>query len=560
MTDFKKKIAEILGTLLDIPEDEIVDSLEIPPDSAMGDFAYPCFSAAKKLKKNPAMIASEITRDLQKSDFIEKIEQKGPYVNFFLDKGSIAKAVLHAKSTQHVKKQTILIESPGPNTNKPLHLGHIRNGLLGLSLRNILKKNGYTVHNVDIINDRGIHIAKSMLAYQMFGNGEKPTVKTDHFVGKYYVLFNTKASEHPEMEQAAQALLRKWEDGDKKTIELWKTMNTWCIQGMQETYKKLGLIIDRPYYESEHYKEGKQLIMEGLKKGIFSRDEDGSICIDLTDEELDKKVLLRADGTSVYITQDIALAKKRFDDYHMDRMIYVVGNEQEYHFKVLFKVLKKMGFSFADQCFHLSYGMVNLPEGKMKSREGTIVDADDFIESITQLAEKEIAGRHPGLGKSEGRKRAEKIALGAIKFFMLKYDPAKDFVYNPKDSLSFEGETGPYIQYTHARICSILRKYGSTLPKAADYKHLTNDEEKQLLQILMDYEGTILAAAEHYKPSLITRYLLDLSQAFNNYYHKHQVLKEEAEIRDARILLLMKIKEVLHDALTILSIEPLEEM
>lgn len=567
MTKHTEEIAILISKNCDFNTENIVKLIEIPPDSTLGDYAFPCFSLAKQFKKNPAQIATELKEKIEKDiiknkklKIIKKIEVKGAYLNFFLNKTIFIEQVLKQKNDFKGNKKIILIESPGPNTNKPLHLGHVRNGLLGLSLRNILQKTGNKVINVDIINDRGIHIAKSVLAYKKWGNNKEPNKKPDHFVGDYYVMFNKMLSNNPELETEAQDLLKKWEQNDTETIKLWKKMNGWCIKGMFETYKKLGLIIDKTYYESEHYDKGKSIILEGVKKGLFVKDEKGAIIINLEKYGLDKKVLLRADGTSVYITQDIALAGKRYEDFRMDEMIYVVGNEQNYHFKVLFIVLDKLGYRFAKNCYHLSYGMVNLPEGKMKSREGTIVDADDFMDEIIELSKKEIIIRHENLKESEISKRAEKIALSAIKFYMLKFDPLIDFVYNPKESLSFEGETGPYIQYTHARLNSIIKKFGKKIPTKIDYSCLQEKEEHELITIISQFKSEIETAASQYKPSLVARYLIRLCQLTNNYYHKYQILKEEKNKRDARLKLIVKIKEIISEGLSLLGIEAINEM
>jgi arginyl-tRNA synthetase len=551
---FEREIKNILKKLTKLKE----VPLEKPP-SNLGDYAFPCFILSKKLKKKPHDIAKDLAKKIKKDKIISKVEVKGPYLNFFIKKDLYVEEVLKQKIFFNKTKKTVVIESPGPNTNKPLHLGHIRNGLLGLSLRNLLKKTGNKVINVDIINDRGIHISKSMLAYQKYGKNQKPNIKKDHFVGKYYVLFNQKVKENPQLEKEAQELLKKWEKRDPKIMKLWKQMNEWCIEGMQQTYERLGLKIEKAYRESQHFDKGKKIVLAAFKKGVFKKDPEGAIIIDLEKNKLGKKVLLRADGTSIYITQDIALAKKRYEDFKMNKMIYVVAREQEYHFKVLFKVLQALKFPFSKACYHLSYGMVNLPEGKMKSREGTVVDADDLIDEMKEAAKKELKKRYK-LKEKELDKRAELIGLSAIKFYILKYDPVKDFVYDPKESISFEGETGPYIQYTHARINSILTKYGDAVTKKVDYSLLKEKEELELIKLIGEFKSKIEESAHHYKPSIIARYLLDLSQAFNNYYHKHQILKSKINIRKARILLVSKVKDVLKEGLSLLGIDAIDIM
>jgi len=459
--------------------------------------------------------------------------------------------------TKKIKK-TVLIESPGPNTNKPLHLGHLRNMSLGISLSNIYNFLGYNVKNVDVINDRGIHICKSMLAYKKFGKNKEPDKKSDHFVGDYYVLFNKKLKDDPNLEKESQDLLEKWEKNEKETRDLWKKMNKWAVSGMFETYKRFGIRIDKPYFESDTYLKGKEIVMDGLKKGIFEKDDDENVVVDLTKKHLGKKVLIRANGTAVYITQDIALAGLRYKDYKMDKMIYVVGNEQIYHFKVLFNIFNMLKFPFAKNCYHLAYGMVNLPEGKMKSREGKVVDADDLMDEMVNLAEKEIRKRHKDLSKKEIDKRKEQIGLGALKFYMLKNDAMKDMMYNPEESIKFEGETGPYVQYAHTRINSILAK--AKLPIKADYSLLKDELELKLITLISQFPDKINEAAQSYKPSVIANYLIELSQYFNSFYTKLPVLKAEKGVKEARLHLILAIKRVLKNGLNLLGIEAPERM
>jgi len=472
-----------------------------------------------------------------KSNLIERTEIKGNYLNIFINKSKFIEETLKDIDKDYGKenqKKTILIESPGPNTNKPLHIGHLRNMALSISLSNIYKKLGNKVINVDIINDRGIHICKSMLAYQLYGKNKKPNKKSDHFVGDYYVIYSQKKI----LDEKAQEMLVKWEKGDKETIALWEKMNKWAIDGMYQTYKEFGLKINKTYHESQYYNKGKNIVLEGLKKDLFKKDKEG-VVIDLG-KNLGKKVLLRADGTSIYITQDIYLAKKRYEDYKFDKLIYIVGSEQIYHFKVLFEVLKKLKYKFADNCYHLSYGMVSLPEGKMKSREGKVADADDLIENTIELA------------KKKNKKTSKIVALAAIKFLLLKYDSKKDFIFKPEEALSFEGETGPYIQYTHARINSILKK--SKPSNKIDYKKY-NQEEFQLIKKLSEFPGIIKDSAIKYKPNLLCNYLIQLSQLFNTYYSKYEI-KTSKE----RTLLITKIKQILSTGLNLLGIEAPESM
>jgi len=454
-----------------------------------------------------------------------------------------------------------MIEYSQPNTNKPQHLGHVRNDLLGMSLSNILQWTGYKIIKANLINDRGIHICKSMLAYQKWGNNQEPDVKGDHFVGKYYVMYAQKLKENPDLEKEAQDLLVKWEAGDKETIDLWKKMVDWCVKGFDQTYKDLGIEFDKVYFESQIYKEGKDIILDSLKKGTVTKDKKGAVIAEL-EPDLPNKVLLRSDGTSIYITQDIGLAVKKFKDYKLDKSIYVVGSEQNLYFKQLFAVLDLLGYPGVEKCYHLSYGMVYLPEGKMKSREGTVVDADDLITEVKDLSREELKKRYKEITEDELEKRAEQIGMGALKFMLLKQNPERDMTYDPKESISFEGETGPYLQYSHARICSILRKNETkdTKQEDIDFSLFKEKVEFNLINKLFTYKQVVEDAANQYKPSLISRYLLDLTQLFNEFYHSCPVLKAEDNLKKARLLLIDKTKHVIKDALSLLGIDAPERM
>lgn len=561
----KTLVAEQISKITEQDSSIIIGLLEKPPSVEFGDYSFPCFSLAKELKKSPLQIASEMAESLSSdSNLFSKVESKGGYVNFFIRPEVYARHVLltHPKLGTE-KPEIICIESPGPNTNKPLHLGHLRNMLLGQSVRNILSNAGNKVYSVDIVNDRGVHICKSMLAYKLHGAGKTPESegrKGDFFVGDYYVDYANMEKENPNVEKEIRKMLLLWESRDRETLELWIKMKDWCLDGFKETYNNFGLKIDKAYYESEHYEKGREIIMKGVREGIFNKDEDGSVYADLSGVGMDKKVVLRADGTSIYITQDIYLAKQRFDDFKMDRMVYVVASEQNHHFKALFEILRQLGYSFADKCYHLSYGMVNLPDGRMKSREGTVVDADDFRQEVIGLAREELLKRYPELSSEEIEKRANIIGMGALRFFILKFDPAKDMVYNPKESVSFEGETGPYVQYTHARICSVERKASESDAEGPDYSALNTIEDKKLLNLLEQEKACFIDAVSNYKPSAITRYLLDLSQAVNEYYHKHPILKAESGVRDARLKLFSKARETIARNLALLEIQAPEEM
>lgn len=480
----------------------------------------------------------------------------------------------------------VMIEYSSPNTNKPLHLGHVRNNLLGYSLSKIMEANGNKVVKTNIVNDRGIHICKSMLAWQKWGNGitpEKAGKKGDHLIGDFYVLFSNKLKEETAaleakgmtkeeaeaaspLMQEAREMLRKWEAGDPEVRSLWKMMNDWVYAGFDETYKMMGVSFDKIYYESETYLVGKSKVLEGLKKGIFYRREDGSVWADLRNEGLDEKLLLRTDGTSVYMTQDIGTAKLRFDDYPINKMIYVVGNEQNYHFQVLSILLDKLGFEFGKGLVHFSYGMVELPEGKMKSREGTVVDADDLMEEMINTA-REISqelGKLDGLTHEEAEDIARMVGLGSLKYFILKVDPRKNMTFNPKESIDFNGNTGPFIQYTYARICSVLRKaaeQGIVLPAALPTNFEISEKEEGLIQLQANFKAIVKEAGETYSPALIANYTYDLVKEYNQFYHDFSILHEDNEqLKVFRLVLSANVAKIVKEGMGLLGIEVPERM
>ena len=480
----------------------------------------------------------------------------------------------------------VMIEYSSPNTNKPLHLGHVRNNLLGYSLAEIMKANGYKVVKTNIVNDRGIHICKSMLAWKKWGEGATPESagkKGDHLIGDFYVLFDKKykqelaelqesglSKEEAEAKSAlmaeAREMLLKWEAGDKEVVDLWTMMNNLVYAGFDETYKRMGVDFDKIYYESQTYLEGKGKVLEGLEKGVFYRREDGSVWADLTGDGLDEKLLLRADGTSVYMTQDIGTAKLRFDDYPINKMIYVVGNEQNYHFQVLSILLDKLGFEFGKGLVHFSYGMVELPEGKMKSREGTVVDADDLMEEMISTA-REISqelGKLDGLTTQEAEKIASMVGLGSLKYFILKVDPRKNMTFNPKESIDFNGNTGPFIQYTYARICSVLRKaaeQGITLPNQLAANIALSEKEEGLIQLTSDFESVVKDAGNEYSPAIIANYVYDLVKEYNQFYHDFSILREENEdVKVFRLVLSANVAKVVKKGMSLLGIEVPERM
>ncbi len=565
MDEFKKDAVKIASKTVPNISDSMI---EIPKDTALGDLALPCFLFSKELKKSPNEIAKLIADNSQPSDLIDKIIATGPYVNFFIKKAKFAERILtevaklkqiYGKSLMG-KGKTIVVEFSQPNTNKPQHVGHVRNDVLGAAISAVLDFSSYKAIKANIINDRGIHICKSMLAYQKWGENREPDKKPDHFVGDFYVLFNNNAKENPEIEEEAYEMLRLWEAGDKDIRALWKKMNNWVLKGFDETYDRLGTKFDVIQYESELYEKGRKIVEEGFEKGLLKKNAEGAIYAELEDLGVPDKVVLRADGTAIYVTQDIYLAKLRYEQYNFDRAIYVVGSEQNLYFRQLFAIMKRLGFEFSDRLYHKSYGMVNLPEGKMKSREGTVVDADDIITEMFTLAREEIMARYSDLTENEVNKRANAIGIGAIKFFMLKQDSVKDILFDPKESISFEGETGPYVQYSYARICSILKKYGKPVSESADFSLLSTAQEQNLVKTLSEFDIHVEDAAKNLDPSKVAHYLIKLSQAFNEFYHACPVLTEEQELKKARILLIYCVRQVLANGLNLLGIEMLEEM
>jgi len=559
----KKKMKEIEQVLIKAGIEKDLITLEVPPEITLGDFAFPVFPLAKKFKKNPVEIAKDLAKKIMLIPPLEKVVATGPYLNFFLDKTLQAKTTLQSitklgKDYGSKKKndKKIILEYSAPNTNKPMHLGHVRNNLTGISVARLLKAEGFDVMKVNWINDRGVHICKSMLAYIKFGNNKQPDKKSDHFVGDYYVLFSKKSTEDLSFEKEAQDLLRKWESGDKEVRKIWKTMNSWAYEGFKETYTRLGCSFDKWYYESEIYLQGKELVETGLKKGIFFKDDEGMVVANLESHGIPNKVVLRSDGTSIYSTADLILGVEKAK-LHPYLSLYVVGNEQKLYLQQIFKIFELLGMDYGKKCVHVSYGYVSLPEGRMKSREGIVVDADDLMDEMDALALQAINERYADLDEKEKKRRATAIGMAALKFHILKFDTLKDFTFDPKESITFEGETGPYVQYTHARISSILRKFEGTI---SDSFELMEKEEYLLLRFISSYPETVSQAALSYRPYLICRYLLDLCQAFNEFYHKHPVLNAEIKVRDARLHLIAGVRQVIANGLTLLGIEALEKM
>ena len=555
-----------------------------------GDYTLVCFPLLKLSRKSPEVTAAEIGEAVvaQCSDISGYNVIKG-FLNLSLSHSFWQSRFAEIVATENYgfaapTGRTVMVEYSSPNTNKPLHLGHIRNNLLGYSVSQILAANGHKVIKANLVNDRGIHICKSMVAWQRYGNGATPEstgIKGDHLVGDYYVEFDkhykaeiaelvaTGMSEDEAKKSApilleAQEMLRKWEAKDEEVRALWEMMNGWVYEGFDVTYKTLGVDFDKVYYESQTYLLGKSIVAEGLEKGIFFRKEDGSVWIDLTADGLDQKLLLRGDGTSVYMTQDLGTALQRFEQNSLDGITYVVGNEQNYHFQVLKLVLKKLGYEWSDDIYHLSYGMVELPEGKMKSREGTVVDADDLVEKMVETAREMSAelGKLDDCTEQEADRICSMIGLGALKYFILKVDPKKTMLFDPRESIDFNGNTGPFIQYTHARICSVLRKaeeQGIDYAQSVTAEYLP--EEIEIVKMLCDYPQVVAAAGEAFAPSTIAAYTYELCKLFNGYYHDHSILREQNEdVKRMRLQLATQVARVIRVAMSLLGIEVPERM
>ena len=581
----KKAIAEHYGQQIENIE------IQLTRKEFEGDYTIVLFPLLKLIKAKPEQIGevlgayltehvAEVTAYNVVKGFLNLTIADSYFLSFF---GEIAAQERYGTTPITAESPAMIVEYSSPNTNKPLHLGHIRNNLLGFSMAKILEATGKRVYKTQIINDRGIHICKSMIAWQLFGKGETPEstgLKGDKLVGKYYVLFDKaykeeiaqliaegKSKEVAEREAPifvkAQEMLRLWEQGDADTLALWKQMNQWVYDGFEVTYRNLGVSFDRNYYESETYLLGKDIVQRGLEQGVFYRKEDGSVWIDLTADGLDEKLVLRSDGTSVYITQDLGTATKRIEEDFpkVEGMIYTVGNEQDYHFKVLFLILQKLGFAWAKNLYHLSYGMVELPNGKMKSREGTVVDADDLMEEMVQVAEElsQELGKLDGYTQQQKQQLYRVIGLGALKYYILKVDPKKKIAFNPQESIDFQGNTGPFIQYTYARIQSILRKAGElpTLPTSGDL----HPKERELIKQLSLFASVVQQAADTYSPALIANYVYELVKEFNSFYQNVSILGEEDPVkRSLRIHLSRKVGEVIATGFDLLGIEVPERM
>ena len=587
-TAVSKAVKELYG--IDAAPETIV--LQSTRKDFEGNLSVVVFPWVKAAKKAPEAVANEIGEWLVNNEkVVERFNSVKGFLNLVISPAywnsvlsEIDKAEDYGKTKATENSPLVMVEYSSPNTNKPLHLGHVRNNLLGFSLAEILKACGNKVVKTNIVNDRGIHICKSMLAWKKWGEGATPEStgkKGDHLIGDFYVLFDKhykaelkeltaqgmteeEAEKASPLMQEAREMLRKWEQKDQEIRGLWEMMNSWVYAGFDETYKRMGVDFDKIYYESNTYLEGKEKVLEGLEKGIMYRKEDGSVWADLTDVGLDHKLLLRSDGTSVYMTQDIGTAKLRYQDYPIDKMIYVVGNEQNYHFQVLSLLLDRLGFKWGKDLVHFSYGMVELPEGKMKSREGTVVDADDLIDDMVKTAKVVSAelGKLDGLTEDEVNEICETVGLGALKYFLLKVDPRKNMTFNPKESIDFNGNTGPFIQYTYARIRSVLRKAAETGVTLTDFSAVTpNEKEIALIQTLSDFPATVAEAGRSYSPALIANYTYELVKQYNQFYHDYSILREEdASVRSLRLTLCDATAKVIKTAMSLLGINVPERM
>ncbi len=579
----KTAIKEALLTLFHI-EEEVV--LQPTKKDFEGNYTYVVFPLVKSLRKNPAELGNAIGRFIKdKNDFINSFNVVQGFLNIVLNNSVWIDTLNSILSNDNfgvlpANGQSVMVEFSSPNTNKPLHLGHLRNNFLGAAVSNILSAGGFDVAKTCLVNDRGVHICKSMLAYKKYGNEATPEslgIKGDHLAGKYYVEFDkaykveiaqlmTEGKTEDEAKKTApmmletQALLQKWEQGDEETMALWRKMNDWVFEGFAETYKKIGVSFDKVYYESNTYLLGKDVVEEGMKNGVFFKKENGSVWIDLKEEGLDEKLVLRADGTSVYITQDLGTTDLKFNDYHNDKSIWVVGNEQDYHFQVLFAIMKKLGRTYADGCYHLSYGMVDLPSGKMKSREGTVVDADELVAEMIETAAETTRerGKIDDFSKEEAENLFQMLALGALKYFLLKVEPKKRMLFNPAESIDFQGNTGPFIQYTHARICSILRKAESQnvpVNKQVGAVELLKPE-LELIFALNEYATTIKKAGDEYSPAIIANYVYELAKIFNQFYAEVSIMNEtDNDKQQFRLSLIKVVAETISKAMGLLGIQ-----
>jgi arginyl-tRNA synthetase len=579
----KTAIEEALSALFHVKEEVI---LQPTKKDFEGNYTYVVFPLVKSLRKNPAELGNAIGQFIKdNNDYVNSFNVVQGFLNIVLNNSVWIDTLNSILSNDNfgvlpANGQSVMVEFSSPNTNKPLHLGHLRNNFLGAAVSNILSAGGFDVAKTCLVNDRGVHICKSMLAYQKYGNGATPEslgIKGDHLAGKFYVEFDkaykveiaqlmAEGKTEDEAKKIApliletQEMLQKWEQGDAETMDLWRKMNDWVFAGFAETYKKIGVSFDKVYYESNTYLLGKDVVEEGLRNSVFFKKENGSVWIDLKQEGLDEKLVLRADGTSVYITQDLGTTDLKFNDYQNNKSIWVVGNEQDYHFQVLFAIMKKLGRAYADGCYHLSYGMVDLPSGKMKSREGTVVDADELVAEMIETAAETTRerGKIDGFSKEEAENLFQMLALGALKYFLLKVEPKKRMLFNPAESIDFQGNTGPFIQYTHARICSILRKAESqNVPVNKQVKAVELlKPELELIFALNEYSSAIKKAGDEYSPAIIANYVYELAKTFNQFYAEVSIMNEtDNDKQQFRLSLIKVVAETISKATGLLGIK-----
>lgn len=561
--EFRKDVLSIISK--QVPKKIAEAGLERPPENIGSDLAFPCFVLARKEKANPAELANEISRKLKPSGLVGEINFYGPYINFYIDwknaGGLLLKAILNEKEKygkQKPGKERVMVEYSAPNTNKPLHLGHLRNEAIGMAVANVLEATGHDVVKANLFSNRGSHICKSMLAYKKWGKGKPPDIKSDHYVGKFYVMFEKKKTKA--LEREVQDMLTKWEANDKETRALWSRMDSWAVKGFKETYKRFGSEFDADFRESDFWDKAGPVIKKGISRKVFKEEKDGALMANLEKHNLGKKVIRRSDDTSIYITNDLALTPHKFRKFKLDRSIWVVASEQNHYFRQLFKIFELLGYPWAKDCHHLGYGLVSLPEGRMKSREGKVVDADDLIDELQDLARKEIKKRDKTLPKKELEKRSLQIGLAAIKYYLLKNDALKDMRFDPEESISFEGDTGPYIQYSHARARSILRKSGSPPSEAPDSGSLTEEKEISLMRHLAEFPDAVLRASDDLKPHYIAGYAFDLATKFNEFYQSVPVIKADQVSKPARLALVKATAQVISNSLGLLGIESPERM
>ncbi|OGY51033.1 MAG: arginine--tRNA ligase [Candidatus Buchananbacteria bacterium RIFCSPHIGHO2_02_FULL_56_16] len=569
----KDSIVSLVQAALGTPFDPSLISVEYPPDAKLGDYSVACFSLAKSLHRQPAELAAKLTKSLKPAGLIAKASAAGPYLNFSVDLPAFSQLVVteiakrkRAYGTAKIGRgKRVMVEYFSPNTNKPLTVGHLRNICLGASLARLLKFLGYKVIESTLYNDRGIAIAKTIVGYQKWGDRQTPKsagLKPDHFVGNFYTRFSQEAAAQPKLDKEAQRALQAWEKGDKTITAVWQKLMRWVLEGFRQTLKKLGVgPFDQEYYESEFYRHGKEVVEAGLRQGVFVRNPDGVVVAPLAQDGLPDKIVLRPDDTSLYVTQDLYLATLK-EKSQPDQSIYVVGNEQDLYFKQLFKILERLGQGDAGRYYHLSYAMVRLPSGKIKSRQGLVkgTGADELVAQLEEMASQEVMKRNPALSATEAAKRAEDIAIGALKFYLVAVDPKKTMIFDPEQSLQFNGRTGPYLQYVHARIASLFTKANVKPSLRVDWLVVSHPLERELLRLLARFPSAVQSAATGHNPSLLANYLFELAKTFSLFYEALPVLKAPDKVKRARLLLLRSVQTVLASGLQLLGITAVEQM